>query len=96
MPDLSLTPMPPPTRPDRAHDPVWKAAQALEQAFLSEMLAAAGFGEARESFGGGAGEEQFSSFLRDAHSEALVDRGGLGLAESIYRAMTEGAHGGRS
>jgi hypothetical protein len=36
-----------------------------------------------------AGEEQFSSFLKDAHAKSMVDRGGIGLAEAIYRAMTE-------
>lgn len=92
MPDLSVTTpavSPVSREPARADDPLWHAAQQLERSFLSEMLAAAGFGEAREAFGGGAGEEQFSSFLRDAHAEAMVARGGLGLAESIYRAMAE-------
>ena len=34
-----------------------------------------------------------ASFLRDAHAEALTERGGLGLAEAIFRSMTEAAHG---
>jgi hypothetical protein len=37
--------------------------------------------------GGGIGEERFASFLRDAQAEALVRRGGLGLAQMIFDAM---------
>ncbi len=64
-----------------------QAAQKLEASFLSEMLKAAKFGEARDSFGGGIGEDQFASFLRDAHAEHMVEVGGIGLAESIYKAL---------
>ena len=34
---------------------IWKVAQDLEATFLAEMLKSAGFGAARESFGGGVG-----------------------------------------
>ena len=68
--------------------PAWEAAKKLEGAFLSEMLKAAGFGKARSAFGGGMGEEQFSSFMRDLHAQEMADAGGIGLAEAIYRAMT--------
>ena len=74
-------------------EPLRQAARSLEAVFLSEMLKAAGFGEARSAFGGGAGEEQFASFLRKAHAEALTEQGGLGLAEAIFRSMTEKANG---
>jgi peptidoglycan hydrolase FlgJ len=67
------------------------AAQALEASFLDEMLKGAGLGQARESFGGGIGEEQFSSFLREEQSKALVAGGGIGLADSIYAALTRQA-----
>ena len=63
----------------------------LEASFLSEMLKHAGFGAARESFGGGIGEEQFASFLREEHANALAQKGGIGLAESIFRALQKGA-----
>lgn len=63
------------------------AAANLEAAFLSEMLKSAGFGAAREAFGGGAGEEQFASFLRDEQARALVRAGGVGLAESLFEAL---------
>ncbi|WP_238381026.1 rod-binding protein [Alkalilacustris brevis] len=68
------------------------AAAALEASFLSVMLQSAGFGAARESFGGGAGEEHFSSFLVATHAEALVQRGGIGLSEALFRALGERDH----
>lgn len=64
-----------------------EVAQDLEAAFLAEMLKHAGFGESRESFGGGIGEEQMSSLLRVEHANALAAQGGIGLAESIYQSM---------
>ena len=65
------------------------AARELESAFLAQMLKSAGFGGARGSMGGGAGEEQFASFLRQEHARALVDRGGIGLAEGLFHALKE-------
>jgi len=64
-------------------------ARDLEATFLAEMLKAAGFGEARESFGGGTGEDQFASFLRQEHAKAMVERGGIGLAESLFNSLKE-------
>lgn len=64
-----------------------KAAVQLEASFLAEMLKSAGVGTPRSSFGGGAGEEQFSSFLRQAQAEEMAKRGGIGLAESIFEAL---------
>lgn len=63
------------------------AAQKLEAAFLSEMLRAAEVGTSRSAFGGGAGEEQFASFLRDAQAEALARQGDFGLAQSLFEAL---------
>ena len=54
--------------------------QQLESVFLSEMLKAGGVGKTPETFGGGSGEDQFSSFLRDAQSREMARAGGLGLA----------------
>jgi Rod binding domain-containing protein len=64
----------------------------LEASFLSEMLGHAGLGDVSDSFGGGIGEEQFASFLRQEQAAAMVRTGGIGLAESLFRAMTEGRH----
>ena len=63
-----------------------KAAE-FETTFLAEMLGHAGLGEVSGSFGGGIGEEQFASFLRQEQAEAMVRAGGIGLAESIFRAL---------
>ena len=66
-----------------------RAARDLEAAFLAEMLKSAGFGEARDAFGGGMGEDQFASFLRVEHARAMAETGGIGLAEAIFNAMKE-------
>ncbi|NPD17517.1 hypothetical protein HOY34_20240 [Xinfangfangia sp. D13-10-4-6] len=62
-------------------------AREMEAMFLSEMLAQGGLGDAPDSFGGGIGEEQFGSFLRMEQARLMVDRGGIGLAETLFRAM---------
>ncbi len=64
-------------------------AKELEASFLAEMFRAAGVGEARKSFGGGTGEDQFSSFLVQEYATATVDAGGIGLAESIYHSLVK-------
>lgn len=69
-----------------------KAAQELETAFLAEMLSAAGLGTSRDSFGGGAGEDQFASFLAREQARVMVQAGGIGLSESIYDALKEREH----
>jgi len=66
-----------------------EVARELESSFLTEMLKAAGVGEARKTFGGGAGEDQFSSFLVREYADATVRAGGIGLAESIYRSLLQ-------
>ena len=65
------------------------AANKLEAVFLAEMLKSAGLGESREAFGGGSGEDQFASFLRQAQAEKMVQAGGIGLAESLFEALKE-------
>lgn len=64
-------------------------AKALEATFLSEMLSYAGLGSAEGSFSGGVGEEQFSSFLREAQAKAIVDHGGIGLAENLFKSLVK-------
>ncbi len=64
-----------------------EAAVQLEATFLSEMLKAAGLGETPDGFGGGEGEEQFASFLRDTQALAMAQSGGIGLAEALFEAM---------
>lgn len=71
-------------------DPLMLAARQLEGAFLAEMLGAAGLGAPRDSFGGGAGEAQFASLLRDMQAREYAEAGGIGLAEAIYRSLLTG------
>lgn len=70
-------------------DPLRKAAIDLEASFLTEMLKSAGLGKTRDGFSGGAGEDQFSSFLVRAQAEQIAKAGGIGLAESLYHALKE-------
>ncbi len=57
--------------------------------FLAEMLKSTGLGKPPEGFGGGAGEEQFASFLRLEQARAMVQSGGLGLSEAFFNALKE-------
>ncbi|SIT80461.1 Rod binding protein [Pontibaca methylaminivorans] len=82
---VSLTALSPPPAPKAPA--LREAAAALEALFLAEMLESAGFGEARDALGGGAGEEQFRSVLVRAQAEHIAQNGGIGLAESIFQQM---------
>ena len=75
--------------PSRADPALRAAAMELEAAFLSEMLKAAKLGEVPEGFGGGAGETQFASLLRDEQARAMAAAGGIGLAETLFNALKE-------
>lgn len=66
-----------------------EAANELEAVFLAEMLKSAGLDAKPGAFGGGEGEEQFGSLLRMEQARIMVDGGGIGLAESLFRAMQE-------
>ncbi len=70
-----------------------KTAAAFESAFLAEMLKDAGVGKSPDGFGGGAGEDQFASFLREEQAKAMTARGGIGLSQVIYEAMKERSNG---
>ena len=73
----------PPTR----EDALMEAARALEASFLAEMLGAAGLGDTRAAFGGGAGEDAFGSLLVREQARVMTEAGGIGLARSIYEAL---------
>lgn len=73
----------PPTRDMR----LMTLANQLESRFLAEMLKTAGLGQTSDALGGGAGEDQFSSFLVQEYADATVARGGIGLSEAIYRSL---------
>lgn len=76
-----------PTSPNKT-DALRKQAQELETAFLSEMLSHTGLDAASDTFGGGIGEEQFGSFMREEQARLLVAKGGIGLSESLFQALS--------
>lgn len=82
---------PPAVRPRAEDASLAKVARDLEASFLSVMLREAGAGAPRATFGGGAGEDQFASFLTEAYAGLMADRGGIGLAEAIFRSLQERA-----
>ena len=87
LPPIATSPPPhPPETPDSAAITMAKA-QELEAAFLAEMLAHAGLGDMEGPFGGGQGEEQFSSFLRQEQARLMVERGGIGLSQQIFEQL---------
>lgn len=90
----AVPPFPPPSASPQ-ETALREKAKELEAAFLSEMLGHAGLGgESDSGFSGGIGEEQFASFLRQEQARLMVDRGGIGLAESLFRALSKGAENG--
>lgn len=87
---LPVAAAPAPGQPtqDRRDDAALRdAADALEATFLAEMLKSAGVGKTPEAFGGGEGEDQFASFLRQAQAEEMVKAGGIGLSESLFETL---------
>jgi Rod binding domain-containing protein len=66
-----------------------RAAEAFEAAFLAEMLKYTGLNATSESFGGGAGEEAFASFLTEEYARLLAGRGGIGLAEQVFELLKQ-------
>jgi len=81
--------LPPSNEAAASRDDLRSVAQDLEASFLAEMLKHAGFGAARSTFGGGAGEKQFASLLRMEHARALAASGGIGLAESLFQTLVD-------
>ncbi|MDF2235601.1 rod-binding protein [Albimonas sp. CAU 1670] len=67
------------------------AAVEFESMFLAEMLTAAGLGRPPEGFGGGVGEQAFAGLLVREQARLWAERGGIGLAESIYRSLVRDA-----
>ncbi len=78
-------------QPEKRDDALFQAAKNLEASFLAEMLKSAGFGKPRDANGGGIGEDQFGSFLRQEQAREMVNQGGIGLAQSLYEALKEQA-----
>jgi Rod binding domain-containing protein len=78
-----------PDTPRPAEAAAKAAAQEFEAAFLAEMLRYTGLNATSESFGGGAGEEAFASFLTDEYARLLAERGGIGLAEQVFELLKQ-------
>ena len=89
--DRPAAPAKPQSAMEKRDAALFQAAQDLEASFLSEMLKAAGFGKPRDAYGGGIGEEQFGSFLRQEQAKGMVKQGGIGLAQSLFEALKERA-----
>ena len=88
----AVAPVPLPLKPGASDANLMEAARSLEATFLAEMLKSAGLDAAAGAFGGGIGEEQFASYLRQSQADAMVAAGGIGLAESLFNAMKARAH----
>lgn len=87
--DIAPITLPTPSR----HDQLMAKAEELEATFLAEMLAHSGLGEMQGAFGGGQGEAQFTSFLRQEQARLIVQQGGMGLAELIFNSMVKAEDG---
>lgn len=74
---------------DNVPDPLSASAEALEASFLAEMLKHTGIGKMPESFNGGPGEAAFSDFLVHEYAEQIASTRSIGLADHIYRALSE-------
>lgn len=72
-------------------DPLRASAEALEASFLAEMLKHTGVGKMPDSFNGGPGEAAFSGFLVNEYAESIASTRSIGLADHIYRALSERA-----
>ncbi len=75
---------------DKTDAQLHRLAQDLEAAFLFEMLGHVGLDQTHSGFDGGIGETQFASFLRREQANAMARSGGIGLAETLFQAMTGG------
>ncbi|WP_300070615.1 rod-binding protein [uncultured Ruegeria sp.] len=86
---MKVSPLPQMATPPSTANRLQAAVEDLEAAFLAELLKSAGLGKTRQSFGGGAGEDQFSSFLVQHQAQQLARSGGVGLSEILLQSMME-------
>jgi len=84
---VAYTQLPSPSLEASRENQFREVANAFEAAFLSEMLKAAGLGKSRDAFGGGAGEEAFSSMMVEKQAKLMADQGGIGLSEHIFQSL---------
>jgi len=63
-------------------------AQKFETSFLSEMIRHMSEGVKSDPLtGGGHGEDSFKSFLNEQYAKGIVSRGGIGVADMVYKQM---------
>lgn len=71
-------------------DPLWKAAQEFEALMLTQMFEAMFAGVKSEGlFGGGHAERTYRTFLMHSYGESVVESGGVGIAEAVYRDIAQ-------
>jgi Rod binding domain-containing protein len=94
MNQVALSAMPLPARrtveqpaPGATDAQLRQAAQDFETIYLAEMLTKMGAAREPDTFGGGFGAESFQSLLNEAYAERIVERGGTGIAEMVYRQL---------
>lgn len=80
----------PPTATPQATARIVRAAQDFEAMVLAQLLQDAGVNAPPAGVGGGVGEAQFSTFVTQAQAQAIAARGGVGLAETVLRALLNG------
>ena len=62
------------------------AAEEFEAFFLSQILNNMSAGiQTDETFGGGESEKIFRSMLNDEYATSMSRRGGIGIADAVYR-----------
>lgn len=83
----ALHPAPNPDRKAAYAPDLVETAEKFEAAILAELLRAAGAEQKAAQFGGGIGEDQFSSLLIDAQAQRIAAAGGIGLAELVLRSF---------
>ena len=66
---------------------IGKVSRDFESSFLSVMLGEMDADAKASSFGGGAGEDAFKSFMNDAMAKSMTARGGIGLAPRLQSEM---------
>ena len=65
-----------------------KSAKEFESVFISQFLSSMYSGISTDGpFGGGEGEEMFRSMMIDKYGQAIEQRGGFGLAQSVTKEL---------
>ena len=74
----------------REGDPLKQVAREFEALFLSQLLSVMREGMGEEGlFEGTTGQDVYTSMMDQALAQALADRGGIGLAETLYQQLKD-------